>query len=99
MLGTRVCAWPAVSRQRISNKPEKTWAACAADAAALSESLAAGAIESVAENTTDSVVAPVFYFVLFGLPGALAYRAVNTLMLCTATGTGTNGLAIHCARR
>ena len=53
---------------------------CSRDAAALSESqLAAGAIESVAENTTDSVVAPVFYFVLFGLPGALAYRAVNTL--------------------
>ena len=44
-----------------------------------SADLSAGAIESVAENTTDSVVAPVFYFVLFGLPGALAYRAVNTL--------------------
>ena len=41
--------------------------------------LAAAAIESVAENASDSVVAPVFYFALFGVPGALAYRAANTL--------------------
>lgn len=36
-------------------------------------------IESVAENVCDSVVAPLFYFSLFGLPGAAFYRAVNTL--------------------
>ena len=36
-------------------------------------------VESLAENLTDSVVAPLFYFALFGLPGALAYRAVNTM--------------------
>ncbi|MBI4289216.1 MAG: cobalamin biosynthesis protein [Chloroflexi bacterium] len=36
-------------------------------------------IESVAENMCDSFVAPIFYFIIFGLPGALAYRAVNTL--------------------
>lgn len=41
--------------------------------------LAAAAVESVAENTSDSFVAPVFYYSLFGLPGALAYRAVNTM--------------------
>jgi adenosylcobinamide-phosphate synthase len=41
--------------------------------------LASSAIESVAEGTCDSVVAPLFYFMLFGVPGALAYRAVNTL--------------------
>ncbi len=41
--------------------------------------LAAAAIESVAENSSDSVVAPLFYFVLWGLPGAMAYRVVNTL--------------------
>jgi adenosylcobinamide-phosphate synthase len=52
---------------------------CSRDASELSEEqLAAGAIESVAENASDSVVAPLFFFVLFGLPGALAYRAVNT---------------------
>ncbi len=40
--------------------------------------IAAAAVESVAENSSDSFVAPVFYFVLFGVPGALAYRLVNT---------------------
>ena len=37
------------------------------------------AIESVAENTSDGVVAPMFYGLLWGAPGALAYKAVNTL--------------------
>jgi adenosylcobinamide-phosphate synthase len=37
------------------------------------------AVESVAENTSDGVVAPMFYGALFGAPGALAYKAVNTL--------------------
>jgi adenosylcobinamide-phosphate synthase len=41
--------------------------------------VAAGAVESVAENTSDSVVAPLLFYVLFGLPGAMFYRAVNTL--------------------
>ncbi len=41
--------------------------------------LNSAAIESLAENLNDSVVAPLFYFLLFGLPGALFYRAVNTL--------------------
>jgi len=36
-------------------------------------------VESLAENLTDSVVSPLFYFALFGLPGALAYRAINTI--------------------
>lgn len=35
-------------------------------------------VESVAENLADSIVAPLFYFALFGLPGALVYRFVNT---------------------
>ena len=39
----------------------------------------AAAIESVAENTTDSYIAPWIAFALFGLPGAFAYRALNTL--------------------
>jgi adenosylcobinamide-phosphate synthase len=41
--------------------------------------LAAAAIESLAENSSDSVVAPLFYYGLLGLPGAVAYRVVNTL--------------------
>ena len=41
--------------------------------------LAAAAIESLAENASDAFVAPLFYFHLFGLPGAFVYRAVNTM--------------------
>ena len=50
------------------------------DASSLSGSLvAAAAIESVAENTTDSFVAPWLAFAILGLPGAVAYRVINTL--------------------
>lgn len=38
-----------------------------------------GAVESVAENTVDAVVSPLFYAFLGGAPLALAYRAINTL--------------------
>ncbi|HEY9078751.1 adenosylcobinamide-phosphate synthase CbiB [Magnetovibrio sp.] len=37
------------------------------------------AIESLAENFSDGVIAPVFWYVLFGFPGLLVYKAVNTL--------------------
>ena len=37
------------------------------------------AVESIAESTTDGITAPFFFFVLFGVPGAFAYRVVNTL--------------------
>jgi adenosylcobinamide-phosphate synthase len=36
------------------------------------------AIESLAENFSDAVVAPVFWALLLGLPGLLAYKAINT---------------------
>jgi len=36
------------------------------------------AIESLAENFSDGVVAPLFWMVVLGLPGALAYKAINT---------------------
>ena len=41
--------------------------------------VARAAIESLAENFSDAVVAPVFWYVVAGLPGILAYKAVNTL--------------------
>ena len=37
------------------------------------------AVESIAESTTDGITAPFFYFAIFGVPGAFAYRVVNTL--------------------
>ena len=43
------------------------------------EHLNSAAIESVAENLTDSVIAPFFYFALFGVPAAMLYRVINTL--------------------
>jgi adenosylcobinamide-phosphate synthase len=53
---------------------------CSRDPSQLDEeALLEATIESLAENASDSVVAPLFYFLLFGVPGAVAYRAVNTL--------------------
>ncbi len=50
------------------------------DASTLSAPLiAAAATESLAENLSDAIVAPLCYWALFGLPGAVAYRAINTL--------------------
>lgn len=47
----------------------------ALDAAAV----ARAALESLAENTSDGVVAPLFWGAVLGLPGIAAYKAVNTL--------------------
>ncbi|MFC2001771.1 cobalamin biosynthesis protein [Chloroflexota bacterium] len=41
--------------------------------------LVSATVESVAEGTGDSFIAPLFYFLLLGIPGAIAYRVVNTL--------------------
>jgi adenosylcobinamide-phosphate synthase len=35
--------------------------------------------ETVAENMSDAIVAPVFYLALFGIPGMVAYKAINTM--------------------
>ena len=37
-----------------------------------------GVVESVSENTVDGITGPLFYFGLFGLPGAFIYRVINT---------------------
>ncbi|MCK1715391.1 MULTISPECIES: adenosylcobinamide-phosphate synthase CbiB [unclassified Bradyrhizobium] len=50
------------------------------DPAALDDAgIARAAIESLAENASDGIVAPVFWGALFGLPGILGYKAINTL--------------------
>ncbi|HMK84247.1 MAG TPA: cobalamin biosynthesis protein [Candidatus Bathyarchaeia archaeon] len=43
-----------------------------------SQIISAG-VESVAESTTDGITSPLFFYALFGVPGAVAYRAINTL--------------------
>ncbi len=49
------------------------------DTAALDEAgVARAAIESLAENFSDGVVAPAFWMMAGGLPGAAAYKAINT---------------------
>ena len=53
---------------------------CSRNAADLEPpALIAATVESIAENASDSIVAPFFYFALAGLPGAAFYRAGNTL--------------------
>lgn len=40
--------------------------------------VARAAIESLAENASDGIVAPVFWFAILGLPGLVVYKAINT---------------------
>jgi adenosylcobinamide-phosphate synthase len=53
---------------------------CARDPAGMSgDDLARATVESLAENASDAVVAPLLWGAVAGLPGLLGYRAVNTL--------------------
>ncbi|WP_041840677.1 cobalamin biosynthesis protein [Actinoplanes friuliensis] len=53
---------------------------CGRDPSTLDQpELARATVESVAENTSDAVVAPLIWGGLLGLPGLLGYRAANTL--------------------
>ena len=50
------------------------------DTAVLDEvGIARATIETVAENLVDAIIGPIFYWLLFGAPGAVFYRVVNTL--------------------
>jgi adenosylcobinamide-phosphate synthase len=53
---------------------------CSRDPSRLdAKALTAATIESVAENASDSIFAPLFYFLVLGLPATAGYRAINTL--------------------
>ncbi len=43
------------------------------------EGVAKAAVETVAENTADGIIGPMFYMVIGGAPLAIAYKAINTL--------------------
>ncbi|WP_344132070.1 cobalamin biosynthesis protein [Saccharopolyspora halophila] len=61
------------ARERLGNL-------CGRDAAALDgQGLARATVESVAENTSDAVVAPLVWGAIAGIPGLVGYRAANTL--------------------
>lgn len=50
------------------------------DTSALSEQeVRKAALETLAENLSDGVIAPLFWFLLLGVPGMMAYKMVNTL--------------------
>ncbi|MDE2668766.1 MAG: adenosylcobinamide-phosphate synthase CbiB [Chloroflexota bacterium] len=70
----------ALEEDRLDDARESLRALVSRDAATLAPPLvAAAAVESVAENTTDSYISPWLAFAILGVPGAVAYRAVNTL--------------------
>jgi adenosylcobinamide-phosphate synthase len=43
------------------------------------ELIVSATMESIAEGTVDGITSPLFYFAIFGVPGSIAYRAINTL--------------------
>ncbi len=79
MLRSEVQAVEAALGQSLDAGRQRLAMLVSRDTTTLSESeVRESAIESLAENLNDSVVAPIFWFVLFGLPGAAVYRFANT---------------------
>ena len=79
MLTDEVGAVEAALRQSLPAGRERLSWLVSRDTANLSESqVRESAIETLAENLNDSVVAPIFWFALLGLPGAAIYRFANT---------------------
>jgi len=79
MLRDEVSAVEAALQQSLAGGRERLSMLVSRDTANLTESeVRESAIESLAENLNDSVVAPIFWFVLLGLPGAAVYRFANT---------------------
>lgn len=69
-----------LDRQHLGAARRDVRALVSRDPGALDQALlASAAVESIAENASDSVLAPLLFYVAGGLPAALAYRAVNTL--------------------
>ncbi|MEN9903902.1 MAG: cobalamin biosynthesis protein CobD [Pseudomonadota bacterium] len=79
MLKSEVIAVESALAESLSRGRERLSWLCSRDTSGLSESqVRETALESLAENLNDSVVAPLFWFALAGLPGAALYRYANT---------------------
>ncbi len=79
MLRSEVLAVEAALAQSLAAGRERLGLLVSRDVTELSEAqVRESAIESLAENLNDSVVAPLFWFVVAGLPGAALYRFANT---------------------
>jgi len=64
----------------VKNKKEALSMLVSRDTKELSESdIYKAAIETYAENLSDGVIAPLFYLLLFNLPGIIIYKAINTM--------------------
>ncbi|WIY53441.1 adenosylcobinamide-phosphate synthase CbiB [Devosia sp. YIM 151766] len=78
-LGRAVNAVSEALRQSLAAGREAVSHVVGRDPQALDEAgVARAAVETLAESTSDGVVAPWFFLVLFGLPGIALYKAVNT---------------------
>ena len=79
MLKSEVRAVEAALSVSLEQGRERLSWLCSRDTSALSESqVRETALESLAENLNDSVIAPLFWFAVAGLPGAALYRFANT---------------------
>lgn len=69
-----------LSKKALASARQEVRALVSREAESLDEPhLVSATVESLAENLTDSLVAPTLYFLVLGVPGALGYRAINTL--------------------
>ncbi len=74
--------WAVTGARSLHHEAERAWSSllCGRDPARLGAAeITRAVIESVAENTSDAVVAPLLWGAVAGIPGLVAYRAVNTL--------------------
>ncbi|MDZ7892433.1 MAG: adenosylcobinamide-phosphate synthase CbiB [Rhodoferax sp.] len=79
MLKSEVCAVEAALAESLEAGRERLRWLVSRDVTQLTEvQVRESAIETLAENLNDSVVAPIFWFLLLGLPGAVLYRFANT---------------------
>lgn len=83
MLRDEVAAVEAALAQGLDAGRARVAMLCSRDVSQLDEAgVRETAIETLAENLNDSWVAPLFWFAVAGLPGAWAWRAINTLDAC-----------------